>query len=244
MSARMSLSTPPSPVVAVCLAFAVAACGHSAPPPPAQETQSAPPGPEESKGPKLFVQQELGDLDQGEAERAFEKLRGPIADCHKKGLERVEFEDGDVNFFLRIGQDGRAKWAVVEDSTLGDQTTEKCMVDALMRADWPKPRGGEAQARKSWGFDPPGRRAATWSPDKLSQLLGKNPDLAGKCKSGGKVKITLYVGPDGKGGKILAAGGAAPKERAEALDCILDAVKTWKQLPSPGSYGAKVSFFI
>jgi hypothetical protein len=218
------------------------ACGNSAPPPQTPSTESATPPPPEPQGPKLFVQQELGDLDQNDTERAFDRVRVQIVECHKKGLERVEYEGGDVQFFLRIGQDGRAKWAVLEDSTIGDRDTERCMIDALMRADWPKPRGGEAQARKSYGFDPPGRKAAAWSPDRVAHILGKNAELATKCKSNGKVKVTLYVGPHGTAGRVVAAGAAAPKESEAAAECLLDGVKDWKQLPSPGSYGAKVSF--
>ena len=44
------------------------------------------------------------------------------------------------------------------------------------------------------------------------------------------------------GGKFKAIGAAAPnKEAAEKVDCIVDALKPL-DLPSPGSYPAKVTF--
>ena len=47
---------------------------------------------------------------------------------------------------------------------------------------------------------------------------------------------------DGKRGKVQAAGlGAPSKEGADKIDCLLG-VMTGLQLPTPGSYAAKVTF--
>lgn len=93
-----------------------------------------------------------------------------------------------------------------------------------------------------------------------------------KCKSGikGDFKVTAYVEHDDtaptasdpkpastpatkpkpkgkkdgkdKGGKFKAIGMSAPnKEAAEKIDCLVDALKPL-ELPSPGSYAAKVTF--
>jgi hypothetical protein len=90
-----------------------------------------------------------------------------------------------------------------------------------------------------------------------------------RCKKGvsGDFRITAYVeteegegeahpGKPGKGtpgkhgkkgnkelgGRFKAIGVAAPnKEGAEKVDCIVDALRPL-ELPSPGSYAAKVSF--
>jgi hypothetical protein len=152
---------------------------------------------------------------------------------------------GDVKLFLRIGEDGRVKYGFLEDSSLGDADTERCIMQVLTEAQWPKPDGGEAEVRNGFGFDPAGdaRSPIDWSSDKLAPALGKN-DALQKCTSGvdAKFKVTVYVTP---GGKIQAAGvSTSSKEGVEKLDCIVDAIKGMKGVPSPGSWAAKTSFFL
>jgi hypothetical protein len=227
---------------------ALAACGSSPPPPaeePKSETTTARP---RSGGPKLQMQAELGEIDQAAVESTMKSAQGKLQECHRQGLRRVEYLSGDVKFFLRIGEDGRVKYGYFEESTLGDRDTEKCIFGVLESQSWPKPQGGEAEVRKSFGFDAPGdvRAPTSWHPDKLAQALGKAEDDVSKCKSGasGNFKVTAYVEPDGKQGKVQAVGIAhAGKDADDKIECLLKAVKHMK-LPSPGSYAAKVSFIL
>jgi hypothetical protein len=119
------------------------------------------------------------------------------------------------------------------------------MLDALGRAPWPKPDGGDAEVRKPFAFEAGDAREPTaWSADKMQAALAKHDGDVKKCKEGvsGSFRVTAYVEPDGKEGKATAVGVAPPNKEGEAkVDCIVDAVKSWK-LPSPGSYAAKVSF--
>ena len=53
--------------------------------------------------------------------------------------------------------------------------------------------------------------------------------------------VTAYVG---NGGQVLAAGASTgDMEAAESIDCVADAVRGWA-MPDPGSYPAKVRFFV
>ncbi|HEX2677474.1 MAG TPA: hypothetical protein VHM19_12560, partial [Polyangiales bacterium] len=60
------------------------------------------------------------------------------------------------------------------------------------------------------------------------------------CSPGdARYELTAYVSP---GGSVLAAGASTDSpEAADKLDCLTDAVKSWK-MPDPGSYAAKVTF--
>jgi hypothetical protein len=221
------------------------ACG-SAPEPKAPEPEAPPPVQQEAK-PAAQVSQELGSIDEGATKKTFDKLTDSLLTCQKDGISRVDYLAGDAKFFLRIGQDGRVKWAYLEDSTLGDRDTEKCMLRVVGGAQWPQPEGGEAQVERSISFDPTDARApASWSSDKVQSVLSsKQGSDAIKCKVGtrGMYKVTAYVEPvSKKHGKVVAVGVAPPSKEGEAkADCIAEAVKDWK-VPSPGSYAAKVTF--
>jgi hypothetical protein len=198
-------------------------------------------------GPKLAMQSEFGVIDENAAKKVIVQLTPTIQRCHTSNLKRVEYLAGDIKFYIRIGDDGRAKWTYLEESNLGDREAERCIVDALGGATWPKPEGGpQAELRSSFGFDAPGdvRAPYEWSADKVAAVIGKHMSDLDKCTEGtnAKFKITAYVEPDGKNGKVQAVGVATSSEKgADKVDCVVDAVKKMK-MPSPGSYAVKVSF--
>jgi len=258
-------------------------CGGSTPPPKIEEQPIEDSTPKTSTGPKPQVSQELGSIDQRKVEQTLQSLQqGPIETCHKSGRDRVDVLSGDVKFFLRVDGAGKVRYGYLEDTTIGDRETEKCILESLSRASWPKPEGGEAELHSSFGWGPGGEREpSAWSSDKVSGALVEAKDVkkdVDKCKAGLKAdfKVTAYVEHDdsaaesapkkagakpapapaakpkprpkhGKkggehGGKFKAIGMGAPtKEAAEKIDCLVDALKPL-ELPSPGSYPAKVTF--
>jgi hypothetical protein len=192
------------------------------------------------------VSQELGEIDPQEVDRVFAKIQSQFQACQKSGMTRIGPLAGDVKFFVRIGPLGRAKYVVLEDSTLGDFETERCMLSAAENASWPVPRGGnEAEARKGFSFDAGDERPpASWGVDKLDEAIAKHQNDLKKCTQGvrGSFKVTLYVGPEKKLGKAMGVGVSAPnREGQEKNECIVDVVKSMK-LPSPGGYLAKATF--
>jgi hypothetical protein len=217
----------------------VAACG-SAPPPkaPAPVQDDAP-----AVQPQLKMRSELGTVDPDAVTRAFHRLDDAFSSCQQQGLSRVEVLAGSLKFFLRIGSDGSAKWTYLEESDLGDRDTEKCLLGAVMGASWPKPDGGDAEARYTLELQAQGRPATDWSSDRVAAALGKAGGALDQCTAGSSgFKGTLYVGP---GGKVLAAGVAVPsKDAADKADCVAKVLGKLKGLPSPGSWPAKVTFGI
>ncbi len=217
------------------------ACGGEAPPkaPEAAHVEAPPPKPKQA----FKIKSELGSVDPADIKRAFGALSDQFMDCQKRGIDRVEVLSGSVKFFVRIGEDGAARWAYLEGSELGDRQTEKCLLDVVMGARWPKPDGGEAEARH--GVELPQqstRPASDWSPDKVAGSLGKHGDAIDRCKAGASASFhaTMYVGP---GGKVLAAGVAtSTKDGEDHADCLVGVLVKMKGLPSPGSWPAKVGF--
>jgi hypothetical protein len=226
---------------ACVLLGAAPACGGS---PPAKEpeaaTETPPPPP---RKPSLKMKSELGSVDPAAIKSAFAALDDRFMACQKQALDRVELLSGAVKFFVRIGEDGAARWTYLEASELGDRATEKCLLGVVTGATWPRPDGGEAEVH--YGMELPfqaTRPPTDWSPDKVAAALGKNGDAIDQCKAGSTTRFhgTMYVGP---GGKVLAAGVAAPaKDGDEKADCLAHVLVKMKGLPSPGSWPAKVGF--
>jgi len=226
----------------LALASSLIACGGSepnakTPDGPAQE------GAKEDRGPGVSATSEIGGMNEDAVEETFSSSLGGLERCLSRGAERVEFLSGSVSFFLKIDTSGKIERAYLEHSTLGDRTTEKCMLSALRSKKWPKPVGGDhGLARKSFDFDPPNdvRPPTVWSDSDAEPGLSKIGSDVAKCKEGrsGSFEATLYVGT---GGEVLAAGVTPPDETGEdAVDCLVQALEGAK-FPSPGSWPAKVT---
>ncbi len=187
---------------------------------------------------------DIGALDQNKVNRALDRASSKLVDCFHDGLTRVPFLGGNIKFALRINQEGAATVAYLKESTLGDRTTESCMLNALRAAKWPSPVGGrEGLAEGGFGFDPsPDERPAVdLDASKLGKELPKAQAAIAKCRSSagaGSVITTLYVATDGK---PMAVGVATADAKGEtAASCIVDAMKGMT-FASPGSYAAKVT---
>lgn len=224
----------------------MAACGGTTPPPATPDAEQS--SPQSATAPAILpqVSQELGSINQDAVEKKFDRLQGKIQGCFKSGTSRIEYLDGDVAVFMRISLEGHVQYTYFENTDVGDRETERCILEVLKAADWPKPQGGEAEVRKSFGFAAAGdvRAPTAWNSDKAAAALGKAQGQIAKCKGDvtGSFKGAAYVQADGKRGKVLAAGlGAPSKDGAEKIDCLLGVVGDL-ELPNPGSYPAKFSF--
>ncbi|MCL2450060.1 MAG: hypothetical protein FWD17_14020, partial [Polyangiaceae bacterium] len=171
------LRAPAAALFALTLA---AGCSGSSPP-PASAPESAPAPVAKAAPPAMKMKSELGSVDPGAIKKAFHALEEKFTACQKQGLDRVELLAGPVKFFVRIGEDGAAKWAYLEESEVGDHDTEKCLVDAVLGAPWPKPDGGEAEVR--YGMELPlqsARPPTDWPSDKVAPMLGKHGNAIDK----------------------------------------------------------------
>jgi hypothetical protein len=189
---------------------------------------------------------ELGQIDEAATTHTFDRAKTGLMACYTSGLSRVEYLSGDLKFYFRVKPDGHLRWAVVEQSSLGDRDTETCMLGVLSGTTWPLPEGGEAEVHQGIGFDAPSnvRPPTDWNADRVALALGKKATNVSACKQhgAGTFQVTAYVGPEKGAGHVLAAGASAPNAKAaEDVDCLLGVVQGLK-LPSPGSYAAKVSF--
>lgn len=218
----------------------------SKPPPPSPAPPPAPPPPQAIEAPPQ-TSQELGTIDETRTEGTFQTLELLLQKCHEQGLRRIRYLGGDVLFFLRVGEDGHPKIAFLQESTLGDRATEKCLLERVNESSWPIPKGGDAEVHKRLGFDPPESvpKPAAWPPEKLRAVLAKHAATFRKCKGSAKgaYSVTGYVVPRGKrSGGFLTVGMAPPSVEGEGkVDCMVKALMVLP-LPNPGPKAVKVTF--
>ncbi len=254
---------------ALALTFIVlcVGCGGSEARPP-----EAPPAPEPEKPAEpersMQVQGQLGSIEPRAVDAAFNSVLEAVQRCHTDRLKTHQWLSGDVKIFLRLGEDGAMRYGFIEDTTLGDRDAESCIMHVMSEARWPQPRGGEAEVRKSVGFDAPstGRPPVIWASEEITPSLVANNAKIRTCRGrvAGSFKATAWVIPAppekpaarGKTGKrkapkrgkteqrgrIVTVGIAPPnREGLESIDCLVETLKQMN-VPSPGSSVAKVTF--
>jgi len=193
----------------------------------------------------MGVSSDVGGLNDSQTRAAFRNAQAGFKKCLMEGWERIEFLGGEVHFYVALDDTGTIKANYLEETTLGDRATERCMLDVISAQKWPKAVGGEiGEARSSLAFDPPEdvRPPVDWSVDDISQTLAKVGDDLDNCKrhaSPGRYSVTMYIGTNGS---PISVGVAPPNGEADlAIDCIVGVLRG-ATFPSPGSWPAKVTF--
>ncbi len=189
---------------------------------------------------------EIGALPEEDSVYAFRESFDAIQECFLNGSKRLDFIGGEISFQVWVNSDGGVETVFAETSTLGDHTTEECMYDALRSAPWPKPVGGPVGvAQNAFEFEMTGdvRPPVAWEGDEIQETLSQSGGRIAECKQGSMEKFlaTVYVDTDGT---PMSVGMAAPnRHEAANSGCLIDLL-SGLSFPSPGSWPAKVSFYL
>lgn len=171
--------------------------------------------------------------------RAFQSLEDEVQACIAGGLGRVKALGGSATLKLRIKRDGKARWAFMKSTSLGDRETEKCLLGAVREKTWPEPLGGEGIAEKS--FELEAQPAPIALDEKRSKLtLAQIRKDHWKCRKSvrGVFTATVYVRTNGH---VISVGITPPNEKGEdAADCMAEMIKKMKFVP--GRKTGKLSF--
>lgn len=193
------------------------------------------------RGP-ISMEGEFGGLNEDEVADTFERLQSPIFACVADGASRLRELGGHFALSLRIDKQGNVRSAYLSASTLGDRATERCVLDVVKSASWPRPLGGDGLAQRSFDVDA-GVEPVAWKEERVRPALRDVSRQFARCRRGhtGRFMATAYVRPDGR---VVSAGVAPPSaEGEEAADCMVSALQKLR-LGSPGRKSAKVTFEI
>ena len=186
------------------------------------------------------VQGLLGNIPTHEVERVFERGLPKLSECYGLALDISDAISGSLEFAVVVRGDGEVGEVFLRSSDLGSVEAEECMVDAVARFRFPRPRGGDrAELTWSMAVDPPGGRAVvvTWDESRLAAAIEEHREEVDRCLAGAiGVRLTIYIGP---GGRVLSAGGSSGgAESAAGVRCLARAAATWILL-DPGRDTAK-----
>jgi len=234
-------------VVALFATVAAQACVHAAnnvarprsvAPAAAEEPEAIDHGPSSYEG-------DVGGLSQEDVEEQLQALRPNLVECVRSASVRLSWIGGKVSLRMRIDRTGAVRWAYLNDTTLGDRDTERCVLRVVQSRTWPLPLSGEGLAETSFDVEP-SESPAAWPRYKTLAVAQRASAATRKCRKGiaGEFRATAYVGPTGE---VLAAGVAPPNEKGEeASDCIADALRDLRfgNLVAAQSATAKVMFKI
>ena len=220
-----------------------AACGGE-PAEPVQAGTSTGAEMAQPRGQGMQVTGLMGTIPERKIQGALEPKLPRFAQCFARGAGEVEFISGAMEFYFRVGLSGEVEWVYPRKSTVGHRATERCVLDLAAVTRFPEPKGG-GPAEFAWSFEmgsTDARPPVEWDAAQVEPAVAAAGDAIAACAPGGeRFEVTAYVSP---GGKVLAAGAAAPSNEAAAqLDCVVDAVQALA-LPDPGSYPAKVTFAV
>lgn len=188
------------------------------------------------------VRGEIGGMNEDAVSATFARLQEPIFACVASGATRVKELGGHFAISLRVDEQGSARWAYLSESTLGDQDTERCVIEVARTAEWPRPVGGEGLATRSFDVDA-GVAPVLWEAEKVKPVVRHLAKNAARCKKGkdGRYVATAYVRPDGK---VMSAGVAPPSAAdQDVADCVAAALEKTR-VKSPGRRAAKLTFEI
>jgi len=169
----------------VCFTLAsIASCAKHTPPPknpepPPREEEPPPPPPRASHEDEMSVTGTLGTLADEDIAQTFRGRWTDVTRCLRETPPKLGYLVGKVELKLRVGQDGAAKTAHVQDSSLGHYGAEHCLLELAQSLRFPSPRGGaEAEFSYPIEYKPPRTAAVVmdWpkervSPEKMANNL-------------------------------------------------------------------------
>jgi predicted small lipoprotein YifL len=187
--------------------------------------------------------QEFGGMNEEKVTKTFKRVQPDLVECLTVIGASRDYLVGEVGFLVTVDDSGKPLSAHMERSNLGNYAAERCMIDILLGARWPKPVGGrKGLARSGMTYDPGDvRPPVQWTASDIESTLtaDKNASSLAQCGGGGPFEITAYVSPQGK---VLSAGVAHTDDNGEeTAACLVSAVEGMV-FGSPGSWRAKVTF--
>lgn len=240
-----------------------AGCGGKSADTEAEEPQPVLVQEEKEKDERMQIEGLTGSLSLDEVQMVMNNMGiMKIEMCLKWIYTRRDYIFGDVEFLFTVKPDGKVQEVKITRSEIGDYELEKCLTKKFSYTKFPKPKGGGTEVTYSFTIDlPAGTREpesipSTMVKNALNKFKGQIEECTGTSMKG--LKLIMYLGETyseevkvaGKKKKtkemdfchVITLGGSAPEGADEdAIQCILDASKSWKVPLDAGTYVSRIS---
>jgi TonB family protein len=180
--------------------------------------------------PAMKVDNEMGVLETGDVEETLKARFDDVRACYLRAGKAQEYAGGRVLLRFLVSGDGRAQDVWVVESSLGNYSVERCLVEVGRTVVFRAPSGHKATT-----FEYPVEFRPT-SPTTVLDIDGLKidhdvaaflPQLAA-CGPLARepVVVIIYIEPNGFPGSVGLAAGVALDE--DAGDCAVQTIRRWK----------------
>ncbi len=226
----------------------VGACGGSSPPPAKPEPVVSPtpitrvPVEDDENEDGVSFVGSRGRMDPAAITAGIKPHEGALVACYMENVGTRRWLGGAVTLHWDIQGDGTVTGVRLAESTLGNWTIEKCLLDVARQATFAKPTGGDTDFQLPLEFAAKGS-SKPWDEDQALRAVGGQVAKLDACAKGKVAKpseavVTLYVGPGGKAQSVGFSGGAFIDDAW--ADCAEKAALSWR-LPDPRGSIAKLN---
>jgi TonB family protein len=180
--------------------------------------------------PAMKLDNEIGVLETADVEDTLQNHFGDVRACYRRAGKAQQYAGGRVLLRFLVAGDGHAEDVWVVESSLGNYSVERCLVEVGRRVVFGAPSG-----RKATTFDYPVEFRSTNQVTVLDidglkidhDLAAFMPQLAA-CGPVAKeaVAAIMYIEPTGFPGSVGLAAGTALDE--DAGDCVVQTIRRWK----------------
>jgi TonB family protein len=180
--------------------------------------------------PGMKLEHEVGVLETADVEDTLQGHFSDVRACYRRAGKAQQYAGGRVLLRFLVAGDGHAADVWVVESSLGNYSVERCLVEVGRRVVFGAPGGGKATT-----FDYPVEFRSTNQVTVLDidglkidhDLAAFMPQLAA-CGPVAKESVAaiMYIEPSGFPGSVGLSAGTALDE--DAGDCVVQIIRRWK----------------
>ncbi|HKP59146.1 MAG TPA: AgmX/PglI C-terminal domain-containing protein [Polyangiales bacterium] len=193
---------------------------------------------------KIKVHGLTGTLNKGDVHQTMEARQNLFDACIQESRRTLRWVSGGIKFAFKVDGEGRIMELRPLASTIGHRDLERCLTEAVLSTQFPKP-SGRATAEFTWGMavDPATQKSFDEAKAKIMARVARKEakETFGSCeikRRKARFRITAYIAA---GGHLLSAGAVpTPFTAEDKVDCVLDQFSKW-HMPKVKK-ASKVSF--
>jgi TonB family protein len=194
----------------------------------------------------MHLETELGVLETADVEESLQARLDDVRACYRRAGKAQDYAGGRVLLRFLVAGDGHVDDVLVVESSLGNYSVERCVVDIGRQVVFGAPSGNRATT-----FEYPIEFRSTNEMAVLDieglkverDLAAFLPQLA-SCGPVAKqsVAATMYIEPNGFPGSVGLAAGTTLDE--PAADCVVQTIRRWKMSAVLPGHVLRVNFNI
>jgi TonB family protein len=156
-----------------------------------------------------------------------------LSSCYHDRLKQLRFLSGRVMLHIQVEPSGRVSGARLPESSLGDWTAERCVLETARSMTFAKPTGGPADFSLPLDFASDQPPLEEWGAERVQGVAAAHAAELDRCadQAGGRkpsVLVTLYIGNRGEVKAVGFSKKDVPPPPDAWADCAARAVAGWK----------------